>query len=42
MESEHLHLPSTAREVEILELIRALNKDPKVHGIIVQVSKAFF
>lgn len=30
-------LPATARENEVLELVRKLNADPKIHGIIIQL-----
>jgi methylenetetrahydrofolate dehydrogenase (NADP+)/methenyltetrahydrofolate cyclohydrolase len=33
---EH-HLPATTTQVELLELVRALNADPAVHGILVQL-----
>lgn len=31
------HLPAEASEAEVLALVRALNDDPKVHGILVQM-----
>ncbi len=35
--SFHQHLPANAAESEILELIKKLNSDPKVHGLLVQL-----
>jgi methylenetetrahydrofolate dehydrogenase (NADP+)/methenyltetrahydrofolate cyclohydrolase len=35
--SVHHHLPETASEAEVLDLVRALNADPSVHGILVQM-----
>ncbi len=37
MHSEQHTLPATATEVELLDLIARLNRDPKVHGILVQL-----
>ncbi|XP_053964353.1 C-1-tetrahydrofolate synthase, cytoplasmic isoform X2 [Anastrepha ludens] len=34
---EHIRLPRTVTEIEILEKITQLNNDPNVHGIIVQM-----
>ncbi|MDE2463137.1 MAG: bifunctional methylenetetrahydrofolate dehydrogenase/methenyltetrahydrofolate cyclohydrolase FolD [Alphaproteobacteria bacterium] len=31
------HLPADAREEDVLTLVRALNADPKIHGILVQM-----
>lgn len=42
IESQHLHLSASSREVEILELLRNLNEDPTVHGILVQVILFYF
>jgi len=35
--SVHQHLPATASEAEVLKLVRALNEDKSVHGILVQM-----
>jgi methylenetetrahydrofolate dehydrogenase (NADP+)/methenyltetrahydrofolate cyclohydrolase len=35
--SIHHHLPETASEAEVLSLVKALNDDKKVHGILVQM-----
>ncbi|GAA0581121.1 bifunctional methylenetetrahydrofolate dehydrogenase/methenyltetrahydrofolate cyclohydrolase FolD [Rhizomicrobium electricum] len=35
--SVHHHLAETASEAEVLDLVRALNADPSVHGILVQM-----
>ncbi|MBI2916465.1 MAG: bifunctional methylenetetrahydrofolate dehydrogenase/methenyltetrahydrofolate cyclohydrolase FolD [Chloroflexi bacterium] len=35
--SETIHLPATASEAEVLELVGRLNNDPKFHGILVQL-----
>lgn len=35
--SETIHLPATTPEAEVLALIDKLNKDPKFHGILVQL-----
>jgi len=35
--SVHHHLPATAGEAEVLALVRALNTDASVHGILVQL-----
>jgi len=35
--SVHYHLPATASEAEVLALVRALNDDASVHGILVQM-----
>jgi methylenetetrahydrofolate dehydrogenase (NADP+)/methenyltetrahydrofolate cyclohydrolase len=35
--SVHHHLPGTASEAEVLALVRALNDDSSVHGILVQM-----
>lgn len=37
MNSRALRLPSTAGEAEILDTVRDLNRDPAVHGILVQL-----
>jgi len=37
MHSEKYELPETASEDEVLGLIRKLNADPKIHGILVQL-----
>jgi methylenetetrahydrofolate dehydrogenase (NADP+)/methenyltetrahydrofolate cyclohydrolase len=37
MEGRDLRLPASASEAELLSLISALNADPKVHGILVQL-----
>ena len=37
MHSEKYELPETASEHEVLGLIRKLNADPKIHGILVQL-----
>jgi len=37
MHSEKCELPETASEDEVLGLIRKLNADPKIHGILVQL-----
>jgi len=37
MHSEKYELPETASEEELLALVRRLNDDPKVHGILVQL-----
>jgi methylenetetrahydrofolate dehydrogenase (NADP+)/methenyltetrahydrofolate cyclohydrolase len=36
MNSFHHHLPATTGEAELLALVRALNDDPAVHGVLVQ------
>jgi methylenetetrahydrofolate dehydrogenase (NADP+)/methenyltetrahydrofolate cyclohydrolase len=35
--SEHIELPADTSEAELLERIEALNKDPKIHGFLVQL-----
>lgn len=35
--SVHHHLPATASEAEVVALVKALNADPSVHGILVQL-----
>jgi methylenetetrahydrofolate dehydrogenase (NADP+) / methenyltetrahydrofolate cyclohydrolase len=35
--SELYELPETTKEQELLQLIKRLNKDPKIHGILVQM-----
>ena len=35
--SERIDLPDTTTEVELLTLIKRLNNDPKIHGILVQL-----
>lgn len=35
--SVHHHLPATASEAEVLTLVKSLNTDPAVHGILVQL-----
>lgn len=35
--SVHHHLPATASEAEVLSIVRALNDDKSVHGILVQM-----
>lgn len=35
--SVHHHLPATASEEEVVALVQALNADPSVHGILVQL-----
>jgi methylenetetrahydrofolate dehydrogenase (NADP+)/methenyltetrahydrofolate cyclohydrolase len=37
LHSEHVALPDTIPEPELLARIRALNEDPRVHGILVQL-----
>ena len=37
MDSIEHHLPASATEAELLALVERLNKDPKVHGILVQL-----
>ncbi len=37
MHSEEHRLPATASEAEVLAVVAALNADPKVHGILVQL-----
>jgi 5,10-methylene-tetrahydrofolate dehydrogenase/methenyl tetrahydrofolate cyclohydrolase len=37
MTSFHHELPATASQAEVLELVRRLGADPKVHGILVQL-----
>jgi 5,10-methylene-tetrahydrofolate dehydrogenase/methenyl tetrahydrofolate cyclohydrolase len=37
MKSRVMHLPENTREFEIVSLIRSLNKEAGVHGILVQV-----
>ena len=35
--SASFHLPAEASEAEVLARVRALNEDPKIHGILVQM-----
>ncbi|HEY8531578.1 MAG TPA: tetrahydrofolate dehydrogenase/cyclohydrolase catalytic domain-containing protein, partial [Limnochorda sp.] len=35
--SEEHHLPATTSQAELLELIQRLNRDPRIHGILVQL-----
>ncbi|MGA8054928.1 MAG: bifunctional methylenetetrahydrofolate dehydrogenase/methenyltetrahydrofolate cyclohydrolase FolD [Burkholderiales bacterium] len=35
--SEHIELPATTSESELLAQVRALNADPRIHGILVQL-----
>lgn len=37
MHSEQLTLPAAATEAELLDLVERLNRDPKIHGILVQL-----
>jgi methylenetetrahydrofolate dehydrogenase (NADP+)/methenyltetrahydrofolate cyclohydrolase len=37
MHSEHIELPATASQAEVLERIVRLNADPAIHGILVQL-----
>jgi methylenetetrahydrofolate dehydrogenase (NADP+)/methenyltetrahydrofolate cyclohydrolase len=37
MHSEKYELPETVGEIELLALVRRLNDDPKIHGILVQL-----
>ncbi|XP_021947431.1 C-1-tetrahydrofolate synthase, cytoplasmic [Folsomia candida] len=37
MKAEHVKLPRTITEIELLEELDKLNKDPNIHGIIVQM-----
>jgi len=37
IESYHNELPATASQAEVLELVRSLGADPKIHGILVQL-----
>ena len=37
MHSEKYELPETASEDELLQLVRRLNADPQIHGILVQL-----
>ncbi|KAJ6650335.1 hypothetical protein lerEdw1_013382, partial [Lerista edwardsae] len=37
IDANHVKLPSTATEAEVLKCIRGLNEDPAVHGFIVQL-----
>jgi methylenetetrahydrofolate dehydrogenase (NADP+) / methenyltetrahydrofolate cyclohydrolase len=37
LESAHIELPGDVNESELLERIRSLNADPRVHGILVQL-----
>ncbi len=36
-DGQEIHLPATATQDEVLAQVRALNADPKVHGILVQL-----
>jgi methylenetetrahydrofolate dehydrogenase (NADP+)/methenyltetrahydrofolate cyclohydrolase len=36
MHSETVRLPATASEAELLEVVERLNRDPKIHGFLVQ------
>ncbi len=37
MKDRSIHLPASTSEAELLELVRGLNADPSVHGILVQL-----
>ena len=37
MEDRSLHLPETTKQEELLNIIKTLNEDPTVHGILVQL-----
>ena len=37
MHSEHIEMPDTASQVEVLDCIARLNADPRIHGILVQL-----
>lgn len=37
IEAQHVHLPNTATQQDILNAVQRLNEDPCVHGIIVQL-----
>uniref|UniRef100_T1P9G4 C-1-tetrahydrofolate synthase, cytoplasmic n=1 Tax=Musca domestica TaxID=7370 RepID=T1P9G4_MUSDO len=37
IEAQHLQLPRTTTEIELLDKINSLNNDPNIHGIIVQM-----
>jgi 5,10-methylene-tetrahydrofolate dehydrogenase/methenyl tetrahydrofolate cyclohydrolase len=37
MDFELFHLPTTITQYELLAKVQALNNDPKVHGILVQL-----
>lgn len=37
IEAQHVQLPNTTTETELLSKLKKLNEDPNVHGIIVQM-----